>query len=128
MMSAIGVRAWITYEPAFAGLVTLIFACAGGVMAQSNARSISTFERVRLLDAMPSSLRESFDEADLNGDGILCASELVAALRRTGIRKSDMEVEDLILRCRIDADCALDNREIDYPGFVELVRLLRIEC
>ena len=96
-------------------------------------RTISDAGRTRVVDAHVvcgdcGSSEESFDEADVNRDGILSAPELVAALSRTGIAKSDADVEALILRCRVDADCALGDREIDFPGFVELVRLLRKEC
>jgi hypothetical protein len=65
MMIAIGLRAWIVYEPFLASVVTLIFASAGGVMAYNARRTEEKFERVRFFDA--ATQRETFGEVDENG-------------------------------------------------------------
>mmetsp|Transcript_44725 Transcript_44725/g.117280 ORF Transcript_44725/g.117280 Transcript_44725/m.117280 type:complete len:285 (-) Transcript_44725:140-994(-) len=122
MMATITVRAWATYEPPLAATVTSIFLAAGGVMAASNRESIFEFERVRLLDSRTSSIRQSFDEADVNADGRICAAECSKALGRCGIYVED--VEDLIAKC----DGCTETMSLDFDGFSTLVRMLRDEC
>lgn len=63
MLSAIAVRAWACYDPPIATFVTAIFLIAAVLIGASNRETAQSFERVRLLDTAPLSLRESFEEA-----------------------------------------------------------------
>jgi len=120
MMCTIAVRAWATYEPPLATAVTCIFVVASGVMASSNRGTLFEFERVRLLDSQ--TVKESFNEADLNADGRLCAGEIRSALSRCGLAVGD--VEELMTRC----DACEETMTLDLEGFQKLVALLRDEC
>ena len=75
MMGAIGVRAWASYDPPLAIAVTLVFCGAILAIVASNRDTTRVFERVRLWTS-GSSVRESFEEADRNGDGLLSVGEL----------------------------------------------------
>jgi len=123
MMCAIAVRAWAQYEPPLAAAVTLVFFGAGGVMAFFSRSTSFLFERVRLLDAAPSSVRESFVEADRDGDSRLSAEEVARALRRCGADVGPEELRNVMARCGADGEGAT----LDYAGFSELIRLLRTE-
>ena len=77
---------------------------------------------VRLLDERVVSVRESFMEADENGDGLLSVGELQRALARCGANVSAEEVEALVRRCDFVSGEA---PTIDLDGFTQVVRLLR---
>ena len=96
MMGAIGVRAWASYDPPLAIAVTLVFCGAILAIVASNRDTTRVFERVRLLDERVVSVRESFEEADENGDGLLSVGELQRALARCGADVSAEEVEALL--------------------------------
>ena len=122
MMGAIGVRAWASYDPPLAIAVTLVFCGAILAIVASNRDTTRVFERVRLLDERVVSVRESFEEADENGDGLLSVGELQRALARCGADVSAEEVEALLRRCELASGEA---PTIDLEGFTQVVRLLR---
>ena len=122
MMAAIGVRAWASYDPPLAIAVTLVFCGAILAIVASNRDTTRVFERVRLLDERVVSVRESFEEADENGDGLLSVGELQRALGRCGADVSAEEVEALLRRCELARG---DAPTIDLDGFMQVVRLLR---
>ena len=122
MMGAIGVRAWASYDPPLAIAVTLVFCGAILAIVASNRDTTRVFERVRLLDERVVSVRESFMEADENGDGLLSVGELQRALARCGADVSAEEVEALLRRCDLARGEA---PTIDLEGFTQVVRLLR---
>ena len=119
MMATISVRAWATYEPPLAAAVTCIFLAASAVMASFNRGTLFEFERIRLLDERPESVRASFEEADVNADGRLCAGEVQRALSRCGLSVQD--VDAMMASC----DACPETNTIDLEGFTKLVRQLR---
>ena len=123
MMAAIGVRAWASYDPPLAIAVMLVFCGAILAIVASNRDTTRVFERVRLLDEQVVSVRESFEEADENGDGLLSVGELQRALARCGADVSAEEVEALLRRC--DFVSRGEAPTIDLEGFTQVVRLLR---
>ena len=125
MLLAIDVRAWACYEPLLAGAVTLIFAASGAVITFSNRETALSFERIRLLDAQPKSLRASFAEADANGDGRLSAGEIALALKRCGVPMGQQAVSELMSQCCEPGYDADETVSLGYDGFARLVALLK---
>ena len=122
MILAIAVRGWACYDAPLASAVAAIFVAAGAVIALSDRDTEFEFERVRLLNQTPLSLRESFAEADANGDELLDAEEITQALGRCGFNRAKVDVEALMSRCSSREDGLLD-----FDGFTKLVGLLQSE-
>lgn len=122
MLSAIAVRAWACYDPPIATFVTAIFLIAAVLIGASNRETAQSFERVRLLDTAPLSLRESFEEADADGNGRLDSREVANALRRCNVALSADSLAALVARCSPS-----EGMTLDFAGFVRLVALVKQE-